>query len=102
MSKTTIYIAGPVTGHDFNQVAERFRQKEEELTKQGFRVLNPVKLVLQHGYEKRPWRDIMQFLIPFVAVCDILYVLKGWQESKGTLVECDLCTGIGTEIRYES
>lgn len=101
MSQTTIYIAGAVSTIGIEKAEPLFRQKEQELTAQGFRVLNPVKLVLQHGYEKRPWREIMQFLIPFVAVCDILYIMHGWQQSKGANIERNLCMGIGTEIRYE-
>lgn len=101
MGTTTIYIAGAVSAIGIDKAEPLFRQKEQELTKQGFRVLNPVKLVLQHGYQNRPWRDIMQFLIPFVSECDILYVMKGWQQSKGANIERNLCMGIGTEIRYE-
>lgn len=101
MSQTTIYIAGAVSAIGIEKAEPLFRQKEQELTAQGFRVLNPVKLTLQHGYQNRPWREIMQFLLPFVACCDILYILKGWEDSKGTNVERDLCLGIGTEIRYE-
>lgn len=86
-SKQTIYIAGPVTGHDPVEVEKAFRTKEAELIMEGYRVLNPVALVEQYQLNDKSWEDIMEFLLPYCISADILYLLPGSDTSEGSKVE---------------
>lgn len=98
--KETVYIAGAVTGLDINGVKKQFEQQERRFRSDGYDVFNPVRLVQEHGLENESWDTIMKFLIPYVCKADMLFIMSGWENSKGTNVERDLCRSIGIEIRY--
>lgn len=87
----TIYIAGPMTGHeDLNYPA--FNQAEQELTGAGHRVLNPAR---QDLGPEASWLDYMRLAVRDVSRADGVCLLPGWSESRGANVEYDLATGLG-------
>jgi len=48
-----------------------------------------------------PHKLIMPGDFEMVRRCDALYMLKGWQESKGAVAEHKLALSLGLEILYE-
>ncbi len=75
-----IYIAGPITGI-FNY-KENFMAAEEELKAKGHIVLNPS--FLPDGL-----KDYMPTCKAMIDQADALYMLEGYQESKGAMEELE-------------
>jgi hypothetical protein len=90
-----IYIAGPMTGlPKFNKPA--FNQKATELNNMGFIVLNPAVLP-----DEMTWEEYMMICIPMLSVADSVYMLNGWERSKGASIEHSEALSSGKEIFYE-
>ena len=92
-----IYIAGPMTGlenynfDNFNRVADEFRKK-------GWIVHNPA----DHGaIEGATWEDYMAYDLTKVGLCGAMYMLKGWQMSRGACLEQLIATSLNFKIMYE-
>lgn len=79
-----VYISGPITGKpDF---IERFAAAEEKLKKDGYEVFSPAKF-----YTIMPpsatWEDYMKLSMAMLSLCDAIYMLSGWQWSRGAVKE---------------
>ena len=76
-----VYIAGPMSGCDsHNRVA--FNTKENELTQKGRVILNPA--ILPDGLTHEQYMGIC---LAMVDVADAIYMMSGWEESKGAKAE---------------
>ncbi len=90
-----IYIAGPMTGlPEFNKPA--FHSKADELRSDGYTVLNPA--VLPEGLDHH---EYMQICLPMVQVANTIYMLKGWEYSKGACMEHDHALDMGLSVIYQ-
>lgn len=75
-----VYISGPITGiKDYNKPA--FDEASEELEKHGFVPVNP--LVLSVVSKKKTHGDYMRDDIKAMTDCDAVYLLPGWELSRG-------------------
>lgn len=93
----TIYIAGPMTGYeDYNFPA--FNKVAEELRNKGYIVFNPAEHGVVEGAE---WEDYMAFDLTQLGQCGIIYMLKGWQMSRGACLEQLIATSLNMKIVYE-
>lgn len=91
-----IYIAGKITGEE-STYKEKFNKKAEELTKQGFIVMNPS--VLPIGFEHDEYLHINKAMID---VCDAVWFMPCWTDSKGAQIENDYALSKGKGVIYES
>lgn len=92
-----IYIAGPMTGYD-NYNFDAFNAVEIELSNSGWDVENPTK----HGVvEGATWEDYMVSCLGQISKCGSMYMLKGWQQSKGALIEHSLALMVNLDIIYQ-
>lgn len=75
-----IYISGPITGT--NDYLERFAKVQQELTEQGYSVINPAAvnsmLPKDTGYE-----EYMKMSLAMLDMCSSIYMMKGWERSRG-------------------
>ena len=88
-----IYIAGKITGKE--DYKTDFKAAEERLTKQGHTVMNPS--FLPEGFEHSEYLHICKAMID---VCDAVYFLPTWTDSKGAHLEMGYAVAKGKEIIF--
>jgi hypothetical protein len=92
-----IYIAGPMTGlEEFNFPA--FNSAADKFKSDGWEVKNPA----EHGVvEGATWEDYMAFDLTQLGQCGAVYMLKGWEMSRGACLEQLIAMRLGMKIIYE-
>ncbi len=89
-----VYIAGKITGNpDYKQ---QFAEAERELKAQGYTTMNPA--VLPDGFEHH---EYMKICFSMIDVCDAVYFLSNWKESKGACMEYDYAFEQNKGIMFE-
>ena len=91
------YIAGPMTGmpglnfENFNRVAT-------ELRNQYFEVANPAEINPDLDAD---WTECMRADIKQLVDCDAIYMLDGWETSRGASIEYIIAKALGMQIFLE-
>lgn len=103
----TVYIAGPMTGiEDYN--FSKFDAASYKWKEKGFKVINPATLTRE--YAKREGLKIKDLCVRECAMTDLveiisrashMFMLKGWEYSKGAKTEHALAEWLGITISYE-
>lgn len=103
--KLRIYVAGPMSGHP-NLNWEAFDNKQKQLEADGWDVVNPAAMDRDAGidptdlgmydYEEAASRDI-----DALRSCDAIYMMAGFQFSKGACWERALARDMGLKRYYE-
>ena len=105
MGRKTIYISGKITGNpnyykDFDN-AEKYLNKLISKNKIPYTsVINPAKVnsTLPADFA---WEDYMEVCYKLLELCDSIYMLHGWEESKGANRELVWAKNLGLEVKYE-
>ena len=74
-----IYISGGITGVE--NYREAFEKAHEKLTKGGHDVINPS--FYADALPKLSYEEYMKVGLYFLSMCDAIYMLKGWENSRG-------------------
>lgn len=93
-----IYISGAITGtEDFR---ERFLEAEKELIAAGYDTVNPARLndIMP---KNATYDEYMKMSFELLGMCDAIYMLKGWEESKGANREYGFAVAKGMRLRKE-
>ena len=91
-----IYISGPITGT--TDYKERFAAAEQAINAAGYVAINPAKVnaqlpELSHG-------DYMKTSLAMLDMCEAIFLLPGWQESKGCAIEFEYAYEHGIHIFF--
>ena len=93
-----IYISGAITGTD--DYMERFAKSEKELTEKGYSVVNPAKVNAQLP-EDTNYEEYMKMSFCMLSMCDSIYMLRGFEKSRGAKRELEFAKSEDMEIMYE-
>ena len=113
----TVYVAGPMRGHeDYNYPA--FDRQADILRQQGWVVINPAEMDKIEGfpdadpkefdpatsYEDREFmRDALRRDIMAICnKCTAIYMMSGWETSRGAKAEWAVSKALGLEMYYEA
>jgi len=78
-----IYVSGPMTGYpDLNFPA--FNAAADKLEAEGWE-----------------WEDYLRYDVKKVSDCDAIYLLVGWEESKGSRLEWYIASALGLRMIFE-
>lgn len=91
--KKKVYISGAITNNpDYRkQFADKIRQLDAEYT-----VLHPLMICADLS-----WKEYMRIDLAMVYVCECIYMMKGWENSRGAQIEQFYAELFGKEIIYE-
>lgn len=98
MSKMRIYISGPISGLPYDQVRARFERDKRDLAAADFEPVSP----LDNGLPPdAPWEEHMKRDLELLAECDAIYLMNGWERSKGCRMEFNAAISANKRITYE-
>lgn len=92
------YIAGPMTGLPENNYPA-FNYAEEELTGLGYSVENPAWNSLGEGDH---WIGYMRLGLAQLLKCRGIYMLDGWQDSRGARIELNTAIDLKMAVWFEN
>ena len=96
-----VYISGGITG--IPDYWKRFFMAEYVLMQMGFHkseMINPARIcsLLPKDYTHE---EYMTIDLALLKTCDTIFMLKGWENSKGANMEHDFAKEAGYNILYE-
>ena len=93
----SIYISGPITGHDKEERTKTFGYVDRCLKENGYQTYNPME------YDDHPdWNTAMRCCITALMQCDSILMIDGWWHSPGARIEHTLSRDLGLTIYYET
>jgi hypothetical protein len=95
-----VYISGKVTGLPEAEYLENFMKAEMRLSKMGYTVVNPAK-VNSMLPKDTTWEQYMLLSKVMVDMCDTIYMLSNYEDSKGALLELKWAKNDGLNVLYE-
>lgn len=93
-----IYLSGGIT--NVPNYLERFAKAETLLTKIGDKVINPAKINAQLP-EDTDYDDYMRLSFVLLDMADAIYMMNGWEKSKGARMELLKAYQTGKRIIFE-
>lgn len=94
-----LYISGPITGVDTYK--EKFAATEKSLRATGCKVINPAK-VDDIICDDSTYDEIMEVDLLLLKMCDGIFLLNGWNKSKGAKIELRKALELEMPIFMES
>lgn len=89
-----VYISGKITGT--SDYIDRFEDIERQLYEEGHEVVNPAR-ENAHLPKGTPWETYMAESLKMLCECDAIYLMDGWRESRGAVLEAMVAAYMGKE-----
>jgi hypothetical protein len=93
-----VYISGAIAHNDLEERKRAFFAASESLKNMGLTPVNPFENGLPGDAH---WRDHMRVDIGMLLQCSYIYMLDGWELSKGAKLELDVASSCGIEVLFE-
>lgn len=92
------YISGAIAHHDLKERMDTFARAAAKLAASGYTPVNP----FNNGVPQSEHRtEHMRADIGMLLGCDYIYMLKGWELSKGCKLELDVASSCGIKVLFE-
>lgn len=91
-----VYIAGKITGLEYDDAFAKFAAAEKHLAERGFEPVNPMRKTSEQA--GLSWSDYMKEDIPYLLKCDAIYLLPDWKDSRGAQLEYTIARELGLII----
>lgn len=92
-----IYISGPISGLPLETVYNNFTNAEVNLLENGYKVVNPFNNGLP---TTATWEEHMRADLKLLLDCDAIYMLEGWEKSRGARIEYALAMDLKMDVQY--
>lgn len=92
-----VYISGKITGNE--NYKQDFQKAENWLKLKGYEVLNPVKIC--ESIYTLTYSQLMAIDFKLIELCDAIFMLDGWQKSKGACAELSYAKSLGKKVLYQ-
>lgn len=93
-----VYISGAIAHLDPKERMEAFNHAARYLSLKGYEPVNPFDNGLPQPGD---WREHMRVDIRMLLDCDCIYMLQGWELSKGAKLELDVASSCGIQVMFE-
>nr|DAK21565.1 MAG TPA: chromosomal replication initiator protein [Caudoviricetes sp.] len=94
-----VYISGQVSGLEYEDARARFDKAEDFLKDIGVDVVNPMDNGLP---EESTWIQHLCKDLELLNDCSHIYMIDGWQLSRGACIEYDFAVRTGKTVLFES
>lgn len=98
MANKKIYISGAIAHYDLEERKRIFSMVSSELRDKGFIPVNPFDNGLP---AEADWRKHMKVDMGLLIQCDYIYMLDGWELSKGAKLELDVASSCGIKVMFQ-
>ena len=101
MKTVRIYISGPIAHYDLDERISTFAQMQDGIEttcrNSGLNVLvvNPFCNGIS---QSKPWQEHMRADLKMLLSCDVIYMMHGWEHSKGCKLELDVASSTGISV----
>lgn len=95
----TVYISGAITNTD--DYMERFAAAEKRITEEGYTPINPAAESASRDPTATSWEEYMGDALKLLSTADAIYMLKGWDKSRGAGIEYWVANAMGKKIFKE-
>ena len=92
-----VYISGAMTG--VKNYRHKFFDAERKLVAKNYKVINPA--YIDDVMPNADYEDYMKVDLFLLDMCDLIYMLKGWEQSRGANREYGYALAKGMEIMFE-
>ena len=92
-----IYLSGRIT--DNSHYKEDFAAADDFLVNMGYIVLNPA--LLDDIVRDLTYEQIMQICYRCLDVADAIFMISGWQKSRGATAELSYAKSLGKKVMYQ-
>jgi hypothetical protein len=92
-----VYISGKITGKE--DYKDDFIKAEFWLKLNDYKVINPAKL--DEVLPKLTYQQYMAIDYKLIEIADAIFMLDGWQKSKGAVAELSYAKTLSKKIMYQ-
>jgi hypothetical protein len=93
----SVYISGSISSRDYDVAKAHFKKSQDHLENKDMYVYNPMEFK-----ERSSWEEYMRDALAALVDSDEIFMLNGWQSSRGACFERLVAFELNIPIKYES
>lgn len=92
-----VYISGKITNNE--NFKDDFLKAEQWLKLNDYTPINPAKV--SEDLPNLTYQQLMAIDYKLIELCDAIFMLDGWQKSKGACAELSYAKSLGKKVLYQ-